>query len=125
MIPGEKGECEYQMHNEILRTVRDTSHLVTHQHSFLLGGHSGNYHHVLVLPLLSPSLGYRAIQLPVATRVSAAKQLLMALKGLHEVGLVHRGTSPSAIVVLEFFGGFGLFGGFLSFTLDANPACRP
>ena len=94
MIPGEKGEYEYQMQNEILRTVRDTSHLVTHQGSFLLPGYGGNHHRVLVLHLLSPSLGYRAIQLPVATRVSAAKQLLVALRGLHDVGLVHRGIPP-------------------------------
>lgn len=92
MIPGEKGEYEYQMQNEILQTVRDTSNLVTHQGSFLLPGHGSNHHRVLVLPLLSPSLGYRAIQLPVATRISAAKQLLVALKSLHDAGLVHRGT---------------------------------
>jgi serine/threonine protein kinase len=103
MIPGEKGEYEYQMQNEILRTVRNTPNLVTHQGSFLLPGHGSNYHRVLVLPLLSPSLGYRAMQLPVATRVSAAKQLLVALKGLHDVGLVHRGTPPPAILVLGFF----------------------
>jgi hypothetical protein len=97
MIPGEKGEYEYQMQNEILRTVRDTSHLVIHEDSFLLPGHGSNHHRVLVLPLLSPSLGYRAMQLPVATRVSAAKQLLVALKGLHDVGLVHRGQpSPES-----------------------------
>lgn len=93
MIPGEKGEYEYQMQNEILRTIRNTSHLVTHQGSFLLPGHGSNHHRVLVLPLLSPSLGYRARQLSAATRISAAKQLLMALKSLHDVGLVHRGTS--------------------------------
>ncbi|KAH9207633.1 kinase-like domain-containing protein [Leptodontidium sp. 2 PMI_412] len=90
MIPGEKGDYEHQMQNEILRTVRDTSHLVTHQGSFLLPGHGSNHHRVLALPLLSPSLGYRARQLPVATRIPAAKQLLVALKGLHDVGLVHR-----------------------------------
>lgn len=99
MIPGEKVEYEYQMQNEILRTVRDTSHLVTLQDSFLLPGHCGNYHRVLVLPLLCQSLGYRTTKLPVATRVSAAKQLLVALKGLHDVGLVHRGTpSPQSLI---------------------------
>jgi serine/threonine protein kinase len=118
MIPGEKGEYEYQMQNGILRTVCDTSHLVTHEDSFLLAGHGSNHHRVLVLPLLSPNLGYRAIQLPVATRVSAAKQLLVALKGLHDVGLVHRGQPPPQSSP-------GNFCVFLFFRLDANPGCRP
>ncbi|KAF8850460.1 kinase domain-containing protein [Acephala macrosclerotiorum] len=98
MVPGEKAEYEYQMQNEIIRTVRDTSHLVTLQGSFLLPGHGGNYHRVLVLPLLIPSLGFRVKKLPVATRVSAAKQLLVALKGLHDVGLVHRDLNEGALM---------------------------
>lgn len=72
MIPGEKGEYEYQMQTEILRTVCDTSHLVTNQDSLLLPGHGGNHHRVLVLPLFGPSLSYHAMQLPVTTRVSEA-----------------------------------------------------
>ena len=56
-IPGEKGEYEYQMQNEFLRTVRDTSSLVTHQGSFSLLGHGGSYHRVLVLPLLCLNIG--------------------------------------------------------------------
>lgn len=94
MIPGEKGEYEHEMQNEILRTVRDTSHLVTYQDSFFLPGKGGNHHRVLVLPLLSLNLGLRLAKLPVATRVLATQQLLMALKGLHDVGLVHHGTPP-------------------------------
>lgn len=92
MIPGEKGGYEYQMHNEIIGTVRDTSHLVIQRGSFKLPAHDGIYHRVLVLPLLCPSLGYQITKLLVATRVSGAKQLLVALKGLHDVKLVHRGT---------------------------------
>lgn len=94
LIPGEKAEYEYQMHNEILQTVDDTSHLVLYQDTFMLASCGGNQHRVLVLPLLSPSLRYEMKELPIANRVSAAKQLLIALKGLHDVGLVHRGTSP-------------------------------
>ncbi|KAH7317631.1 kinase domain-containing protein [Rhexocercosporidium sp. MPI-PUGE-AT-0058] len=98
MIPGEKGEYEYQMQNEILQTVRDTSNLVTHQGSFLLPGNSGKHHRVLVIPLLCPSRRYRAIQLLVATRVSAAKQLLVSLESLHDVGLVHRELNEGALM---------------------------
>ncbi|KAG4427691.1 hypothetical protein IFR05_016827 [Cadophora sp. M221] len=98
IIPGEKGEYEYQMQNEILRTFRDTSHLVTHEGSFLLPGHGSIHHRVLVLPLLSPSLSYRARQLPVATRISAAKQLHVALKGLHNVRLIHHDLNDGALL---------------------------
>ncbi|TVY85935.1 Serine/threonine-protein kinase [Lachnellula willkommii] len=104
MIPGEKGEYEYQMQNEIIQNVRDISHLVTHQGSFLLSGQrklgqeGGYYHRVLVLPLLCPSLDYRGRELPVATRMSAAKQLLVALKGLHDIGLVHRDLNEGALM---------------------------
>jgi hypothetical protein len=58
----------------------------------VLPGHGIHHHRILVLPLLNPSLGYDLGKLPVATRVSAAEQLLVALKGLHDVGLVHRCT---------------------------------
>ncbi|KAK0111552.1 hypothetical protein ONS95_001903 [Cadophora gregata] len=98
LIPGQKGEYEYQIQNEILQTVGDTSHLVIHQGSFLLPGHGDNQYRVLVLPLLSPSLGYRVKELPVATRVSAAKQLLIALASLHDVGLVHRDLNEGALM---------------------------
>ncbi|RDL33035.1 uncharacterized protein BP5553_08474 [Venustampulla echinocandica] len=52
-----------------------------------------NRHLVFVLPLHGPSLDdsyERQMQIPVANRVSATKQLAMALKGLHEAGIVHR-----------------------------------
>ena len=116
MVPGEKGEYEYRMQSEILRTVHDTSNLVVYQSAFLLPGQGGNHHRVLVLPLLSPSLGYRAIQLPVATRVSAAKQLLVALRGLHDVGLVHRGIIPKCRPRPRAFHTFS--------SLHANPLYR-
>jgi hypothetical protein len=97
MTSSEKGEFEYQMHKEILRTVHDTTHLVTYQDTFVLAGLGTNQHRVLALPLLGPSLTYRTMQFPVATRISGAKQLLAALKGLHDVGLVHRGSSARSI----------------------------
>jgi hypothetical protein len=60
-------------------------------------------HRILELPLFGPSLSYHAMQLPVITRVSAAKQLLVALKGFHDVGLVLRGTPLPAILVLDIY----------------------
>jgi len=104
MIPGEKGEYEYRIQNEIIQAVQDISNLVTHQGSFLLPSYStGNNHRVLVLPLLCPSLGYRTNRLPVSTRVQAARQLLVALKGLHDVGLVHRGIPSYPISFDNFY----------------------
>jgi hypothetical protein len=49
-----------------------------------------------VLPLRSPSLYYSMnwnILPPASRRVPAAKQLLLALKNLHDAGMVHRGMS--------------------------------
>lgn len=103
IVEGEAGEYEYQMHEEILRTVRDTSHLVVHQGTFLLPSENGKHHRVLVLPFLGPGLDYRMRDLPLATRVSSAKQLLVALKGLHDVGLVHGGTPPPAMIFLYVY----------------------
>jgi hypothetical protein len=48
MIPGEKGKHEYQMNIEILRNLGCTSNLVKREGNFLLSGHGGNEHCVLV-----------------------------------------------------------------------------
>ncbi|KAK7425029.1 hypothetical protein QQZ08_008305 [Neonectria magnoliae] len=90
MKPGDSGEHEYHIQNEIIRTVQDTSHLLTYWETFLLRGSHGN-HRVLVFPLQGPNLRDCTRQKPVATRMSAARQLLQALKGLHDSGIVHRG----------------------------------
>jgi serine/threonine protein kinase len=91
MTPGEAGEREYKMQNEITSHVRDTSRLITYQDTFLLRG-ARDYHRVLVFPLQGPTLRDHARRTPVAARRSAAKQLLQALKALHDCGLVHRGA---------------------------------
>ena len=39
MIPGNAGEDEYKMQTEILRTVQDTSNLLTYLKTFFLPGH--------------------------------------------------------------------------------------
>ena len=91
-IPGDVGEHELSMQNEIIRTVQDTSNLLTYEDTFTLHGHKGN-HRVLVFPVQGPSLGSCLKPMSVAARMSAAKQLLNALKCLHNDGIVYRGES--------------------------------
>lgn len=95
MKPGDSGEYEYSMQNEIIRNIHDTSHLLTYQETFLLQGSHG-YHRVLVFPLQGPNLRDHARRTSVAARMSAAKQLLHGLKALHGGGIVHRGALTRA-----------------------------
>lgn len=55
--PG-KGENEYNMQNEIKRTIQDTSNILMYQTTFFLPGDRGNYHRVLVFPVLGACLSY-------------------------------------------------------------------
>ncbi|KAK2858486.1 hypothetical protein FQN49_004685 [Arthroderma sp. PD_2] len=90
MSLGEWGETETRMQGEIIRIVQDTSHLVTYLSTFILPGNDG-HHRVLVLPLMGPPLCYLTMRdMSVATRMSAAKQLLVALENLHKAGIIHR-----------------------------------
>lgn len=89
MISGQ-GDKEIRIQNEILQTVPDTSHLVTYLTTFLLPGK--NSHRVLVFPLKGLCLNHIIIsKVSMATRMSAAKQLLEALKNLHKADILHRG----------------------------------
>ncbi|KAJ6022838.1 uncharacterized protein N7446_013191 [Penicillium canescens] len=91
MCSGESGESEISIHGEITRNVQDPSHLVTCLATFLLPGNECD-HRVLVLPLRGPSMDfYYRDRIPFASRISAAKQLLMAVESLHKAGIVHRG----------------------------------
>ncbi|EFQ98056.1 serine/threonine protein kinase [Nannizzia gypsea CBS 118893] len=82
--------------DEITRSVQDTSHLVTYLATFMLPG-DGGHHRALVLPLMGPPLCYfTARNMSVATRMSAAKQLLVALGNLHKAGTIHRGEQELA-----------------------------
>ncbi|KKZ61912.1 hypothetical protein EMCG_03611 [[Emmonsia] crescens] len=89
---GEWGEHETHMQNEILQNVQDTSNLVTCSASFLLpAGSSKSHHRVLVLPLVGPCItSLNLDRMPLATRMSAAKQLLEALEKIHKAGIIHR-----------------------------------
>ncbi|WEW61696.1 hypothetical protein PRK78_007188 [Emydomyces testavorans] len=84
------GEHELTVQKDILCNVEDTSHLVLLKDTFLIRG-KGRDHRVFVYPLCGPTLGsISARWLSMATRMSAAKQLLEALEGLHKAGFVHR-----------------------------------
>jgi serine/threonine protein kinase len=97
IISGNAGEDEYKMQTEILRTVQDTSNLLTYLKTFSLPGHHSD-HRVLVFPLRGPSIGssLEQMSLPVAACMSAARQLLKALEQLHDAGIVHRGELTPA-----------------------------
>lgn len=99
---------EYKQHSKISQRVRDRSRLVLCLDKFQLSRRTKDVEHrynVLVLPLRGPSL--KALQqgtkIPLARRMSAAKQLLQAVLSIHDAGLVHRGklhTKPSFYMTL-------------------------
>ncbi|WEW57531.1 hypothetical protein PRK78_002998 [Emydomyces testavorans] len=86
----EHGEYEYHMQKVICDTVKDTSHLLTYIDAFILSG-DGKNHRVLVFPLLGPCHAwYNVKEKSMATRMSAARQLLQALESLHDSDIVHQ-----------------------------------
>ncbi|KAB8226718.1 kinase-like protein [Aspergillus novoparasiticus] len=90
MTSGEWADNEIRMQNEIIQNVQDTSHLVTYLATFLLPG-NGCHHRVLVFSLMGPCLNSLILRdMPMATRMYAARQLLEALEILHKAGIVHR-----------------------------------
>ncbi|KAJ0423567.1 kinase-like domain-containing protein [Aspergillus carlsbadensis] len=95
-------ENEVRMQREIAELVKDPSRLVTVLASFTLpvpasapataGG--VEHHQVLVLPLMGPRINWHTlVKVSMATRMSAAWQLLEALESLHAAGIVHRDVS--------------------------------
>jgi serine/threonine protein kinase len=81
---------ESTMHNEIRQRVRDTSKLLLSCGTFSLPTPNG-HHKVLVFPLRGPSLHSCFASMSMFNRMSAAKQVLQALKCLHDANIVHRG----------------------------------
>ncbi|KAF9769802.1 hypothetical protein IL306_012731 [Fusarium sp. DS 682] len=102
MSPGPSGEKEYAAQNMIASAVKDTSRLLMYRETFLLPGAPQTYHRVLVFPLMGPNLQTHAVYaiyayprsksycMPMAARLSSAKELLQAIKALHDGGVVHR-----------------------------------
>ena len=90
-------EHEVRIHDEIRQIPGDASkRLVTYIDTFVVTANGGN-HRVLVLSLLALGPGiYKLGQWSMATRMSAAKQLLEALEALHSAGIVHRSECASS-----------------------------
>jgi serine/threonine protein kinase len=106
------------MQKEIVSTVQDTSNLVTYLTTFSLHGCEGNNHRVLVFPVRGPSFSdtlhidmdilfpgtvwpFTFKSFSMATRMSAARQLLKALECLHKAGIVHNGGLTPACCSLN------------------------
>ena len=91
--PGDSGEHEAYMQDEIRQNVQDPSHLVVSLATFSLPGRNEDTsHQVLVLPLMGPHFDSIYVKrLSMSIRMSAARQLLEALESLHKGGIVHRG----------------------------------
>ncbi|KAJ5901253.1 hypothetical protein N7504_007246 [Penicillium tannophilum] len=91
-IIGGLGENELRMQHEILQNVKDTTHIATFLTTFLLPTDVESVQHrVLVFPLLGPYCDFgKHRDIPMASRMSAARQLLEALESLHEAGIIHR-----------------------------------
>ncbi|KAG5754219.1 hypothetical protein H9Q69_006155 [Fusarium xylarioides] len=91
-------EREFLRQNEIVSCVTDTSRLLIYQDAFLLPGAARNPHRVLVFPLKGPNLRDYARETSTIVRRSAAKQLLQALKALHNGGIVHRDLNSANVM---------------------------
>ncbi|KAM0232621.1 hypothetical protein ACHAPO_007778 [Fusarium lateritium] len=98
MTPGPSGEREHTAQNIIASAVQDTSRLLIYQKTFMLPGASKTHHRVLVFPLLGPSLRTYASSMSTTVRRSSAKQLLQAIKALHDGGVVHRDINSANVL---------------------------
>ena len=94
MALGEWGDNETRIQDEIIKTVQDTSRLVLYSATFFLPRDDGSLHRGLVFPMKGPAICTLSLNgTPVASRMSAARQLLEAVASLHQAGIIHRGKS--------------------------------
>ncbi|KAJ5371601.1 hypothetical protein N7517_003607, partial [Penicillium concentricum] len=88
---GKWGDNETRIQDEIIKTVQDTSRLVIYTATFFLPRDDKTYHRVLVFPVKGPSICTLTLRKsPMASRMSAARQLLETVAGSHEAGIIHR-----------------------------------
>ncbi|KAH7178829.1 kinase domain-containing protein [Fusarium sp. MPI-SDFR-AT-0072] len=92
------GEREFLRQIEIISCVPDTSRLLIYQDASLMPGAARNPHRVLVFPLKGPNLRDYARETSTSVRRSATKQLLQALKALHDGGIVHRDLNSANVM---------------------------
>ena len=90
MSPGEAGEHELYMQDQIFHHVPNTYNLLMYEATFTLRGPRG-HHRVLLFPMRGPSLASRLRQASMASRMSVAYQLLKTLASLHHSQIVHCG----------------------------------
>ncbi|KAF1954238.1 kinase-like protein [Byssothecium circinans] len=88
---------ELAIHHEIRRRDEDSSKLNLSHGSFSISC-SDSRHTVLVFPLRGPSLKSSFASMSMAHRMSAAKQVLQALKCLHDADIVHRDLNDKNIL---------------------------
>ncbi|KAJ5249263.1 hypothetical protein N7468_000714 [Penicillium chermesinum] len=93
MALGKWGDNEIRIQDEIIKTVRDTSRLVIYEATFSLFIDDKSCYRVLVFPMKGPSICTLTLKsIPMASRMSAARQLLETVAALHEAGIIHRVT---------------------------------
>ncbi|KAI8944767.1 kinase-like domain-containing protein [Xylaria longipes] len=98
LVSGKDGEAEFLAQSTVCRIVGSAPHIVTYRSTFEVSGRGSGRHHVLVMPLLGPNLETRLREASMAARMSAARQLLIALKTLHQAGIVHRDLNHGAVM---------------------------
>ncbi|KAJ6183719.1 hypothetical protein N7519_005020 [Penicillium mononematosum] len=70
MTPGEWGENEIRIQDEIIKNVHDTSHLVIYIATFFLPRDNGSRHRVLVYPLMGLCIDLPTLEkIPMATHL--------------------------------------------------------
>ncbi|KAL7917808.1 protein kinase [Trichoderma austrokoningii] len=77
--------------------MEDTSRLLMYREIYRLSAPYA-FHKVFVFPVLGPSLKTFGGFMPIAVRRLSAKQLLQAIKALHDGGVVHRDINSANVL---------------------------
>lgn len=95
LVSGKDGETEFLAQHKVKQVLRSAPYIVTFCETFQVPEAGEDQHHVLVMRLLGPNLDIPFRKPSIVDRMSAARQLLVALKAIHDAGIVHRGESVS------------------------------